>query len=195
MLTEITPVAEAALPIAPLREHLRLGTGFSDDNLQNGLLVASLRAALALVEARIGKAVLSRPFRVSLPGWNDRYSQRLPVCPVVSVDQVRVLDKDGGAEALAPESYRLVQSKHRASLEALGAFPSVPSHGSVEITLVAGYGAAWNAVPAGLKQAVLMVAAGLYEGRAVEGGDILTPTVNALLAEFRLSRLSLGRAG
>ena len=195
MLTEVTPVAEAALPIAALREHLRMGTGFDDDSLQDGLLVACLRAGLALVEARTGKAVLSRPFRVTLRGWRDRYAERLPVCPIVTLDQVRILDKDDEVELVSPEVYRLVQGLHRASLEAIGALPAVPTHGRVEIDLVAGYGAAWNAVPAGLRQAVIMVAAGLYEGRAVEGGDILTPTVNALLSDFRSSRLTLGRAG
>ncbi len=195
MLTEITSVDEAVLPVAPLREHLRLGTGFSDDSLQDGLLIASLRAALALVEARTGKAVLSRPFRVTLQGWRDLYSQRLPICPIVSVDQVRIYDVNDDVEVLVNTVYRLVQSKHRASIEALGAFPTVPQHGRIEIDVVAGYGAAWNAVPAGLRQAVIMVAAGLYEGRSAVGGDILTPTVNALLAEFRVGRLTLGRAG
>ncbi len=195
MLTEVTPVAEAALPIAALREHLRLGTGFDDENLQDGLLVACLRAGLALVEARTGKAVLARPFRVTLHGWYDRYAERLPICPIVTLDQVRILDKDDEVELVSPAVYRLIQGRHRASLEAIGALPPVPAYGRVEIDLVAGYGAAWNAVPAGLRQAVIMVAAGLYEGRAVEGGDVLTPTVNALLSEFRATRLTLGQAG
>lgn len=195
MLTEVTPVAEQALPVDPLREHLRLGTGFSDDSIQNGLLVACLRAGLALVEARIGKAILSRPFLVTLPEWSDRYAQRLPVCPVISLDELRVIDRNEAVQVVDPQGYRVVQSKHRASIEALGALPGVPRQGRIEIDLVAGYGAAWNAVPAGLRQAVLMVAAGLYEGRAVEGGEILTPTVNALLADFRSARLTLGRVG
>lgn len=195
MLTEVSPVAEAALPIIPLREHLRMGTGFSDDNLQNGLLVACLRAALSLVEARTGKAVLSRSFRVDLQGWSGMFTQRLPVCPVVTLDEIRIFDREDVASVVSSNTYRLVQIKHRASVEAIGALPRVPSYGRIEIDLVAGYGAAWNAVPAGLRQAVLMVAAGLYEGRAVERGDVLSPTVNALLTEFRAARLTLGRAG
>jgi len=195
MLIEVTPVDDAVLPVGALREQLRMGTGFTDESVQDGLLIGCLRAALALIEARTGKAVLARAFQVRLPGWSDRFSQRLPVCPVISVDAVRIVDSAAEAQVVPPESYRLVQTAHRATLEALSSLPGVPEFGHFEIDLQAGYGAGWNAVPAGMRQAVLMVAAAFYEGRSTEGSDVLTPTVTALLAEFRATRLTLGRAG
>jgi uncharacterized phiE125 gp8 family phage protein len=43
--------------------------------------------------------------------------------------------------------------------------PSVPGGGHVEVVFTAGFGTAWSDVPADLRQAVLMLAADLYERR------------------------------
>jgi len=59
MLTEDTIVPTEALPIAAFREHLRMGTGFAEDTLQDGLLERHLRAALAAIEARTGKILFT----------------------------------------------------------------------------------------------------------------------------------------
>ncbi|MGB8623245.1 MAG: hypothetical protein WCD16_10540, partial [Paracoccaceae bacterium] len=62
MLIEQTAVPAAALPVSQFRDHLRLGTGFADDGAQDALLEATLRAAMAALEGRTGKVLLSRPF-------------------------------------------------------------------------------------------------------------------------------------
>lgn len=66
MLSEESPVLETALPVQALKDHLRLGSGFSDDDVQDGVLMMHLRAALAVIEARTGKAILARQFRLRL---------------------------------------------------------------------------------------------------------------------------------
>ena len=58
MLIEETAVPEAALPIAQLKAHLRLGTGFSDDDVQGPVLESFLRAAIASIEVRTGKVLI-----------------------------------------------------------------------------------------------------------------------------------------
>ena len=63
MLTELEPVPTAALPLSALRDHLRLGTGFADDALQDAILEAALRGALGAVEARIGRMLIARTLR------------------------------------------------------------------------------------------------------------------------------------
>ncbi len=60
MLVEQTTVPGAALPVAEFKDHLRLGTGFADDGVQDGVLEAYLRAAMAAIEARTGKILLTR---------------------------------------------------------------------------------------------------------------------------------------
>ena len=51
MLVEETTVPMSALPVAEFKDHLRLGSGFSDDGIQDALLDAHLRAAMAAIEA------------------------------------------------------------------------------------------------------------------------------------------------
>ena len=36
ILTQITTIPPAHLPVAAFKDHLRLGSGFSDDSLQDG---------------------------------------------------------------------------------------------------------------------------------------------------------------
>ncbi|MGR3464306.1 head-tail connector protein, partial [Limimaricola sp.] len=58
-LIETGAVPEAALPIEGFRAHLRLGTGFAEDGLQDAGLAGFLRAAIAAIEARTGKVLLA----------------------------------------------------------------------------------------------------------------------------------------
>lgn len=53
--TEKTPIADADLPVEAFKDHLRLGTGFSDESLQDPVLRGFLRAAIVAVEGRIGR--------------------------------------------------------------------------------------------------------------------------------------------
>ena len=68
VLTEQTAVPTAALPIQEFKDHLRLGTGFADDGVQDALAEGYLRAALAAIEGRIGKALIARDFLLLLEG-------------------------------------------------------------------------------------------------------------------------------
>ncbi|MGY9048686.1 MAG: head-tail connector protein, partial [Rhodobacterales bacterium] len=97
MLVEETLVAEAALPVESLKRHLRLGSGFAEDDLQNTLLASFLRAAIAAIEGRTGKVLLRRSFQLLLSEWNSVDRQPFPVAPVVSVAEVslfRLIEPD-----------------------------------------------------------------------------------------------------
>ena len=78
LLTELTTVASNALPVQALKDHLRLGTGFSDSGMQDNLLEAYLRSAMAAIEGRIGTALMSRQFQLTLSDWRDLSEQALP---------------------------------------------------------------------------------------------------------------------
>lgn len=191
MLTDLVAVDAARLPVSFFREHLRLGTGFADDALQTDLLEGHLRAALEVVEARTGRAILTRQMRIAMPGWGDAYSLRLPRCPVVTIDAVRVIAASGTEVLVDPAKYRLVNLAQRASVEALGGFPHVPGGGRVQIDFTAGIADTWSEIPASLAQAVLVIAAAFYERR--EGADLVPVTVQALLSPFQGRRLGFVR--
>lgn len=197
MLVEETPVPAAALPVAEFKDHLRLGTGFADDGVQDAVLESFLRAAIAAVEARTGKVLIERVFSWHVTRWRDSTAQGLPVAPVSAITEMRLGHADGSEEVIAPERYRLVPDAHFPTLAAVDtALPTIPTGGSATVVFVAGWGATWGALPADLGQAVLLLAAHYYEYRHETGlGDGCMPFgVTALLQRYRAMRLTAGGA-
>lgn len=196
MLIEQTTVPLAALPVQNLKDHLRLGTGFADDGVQDGLMESHLRAALAAIEARIGKALLARQFKLVLADWRDAQAQALPLAPVSAVASVTLVEPGGPMQVVAPARYRLQQDRHRPRLVGVGmALPSVPLEGQVEIVFTAGFGASWSSVPGDLAQAVLLLAAQFYETRhEADAQPGLPRAVQVLIEGWRNVRVLGGGA-
>lgn len=195
MLTEVNRFPDAALPLEACKAHLRLGEGFADDGGQDGLILRYLRAAILAVEARIGKALLARDFRLRLGDWADPQGQPLPVAPVLSVTAVTLHRRDGSAEAVAPDRYRLEPDMVRPRLCPTGwMLPSVPAGGAVEVIFTAGFGPQWPDVPADLAQAVMLLVAQYHEGRDGSAGRAPMPFgVMALIERWRVLRVGAGR--
>jgi uncharacterized phiE125 gp8 family phage protein len=197
MLTELTSVPGAALPVQVLRDHLRLGTGFADDGMQDGLLESCLRAAMAAIEARTGKVLLTRTFRLALDRWRDATAQALPVAPVSVVNSVTLFDAGEAAVPVAPARWKLIVDTHRPRLASVGTLlPTVPEDGRVEVVFEAGFGAIWTAVPVDLAQAVLLLAGQFYETRHEPGGqaEALPRGVQLLVERWRNVRVLGGGA-
>ena len=182
LMTELTGPAQVPVAIRDFADHLRLGTGFDDDGSQDAMLEMYLRAAASAVEARIGKALITRTLRLILTGWRGE-EQVLPLAPVARVDEVRLRDA-GGTFRTAPV-LRLRVDGHRPTLRGCA---HIPEGGRLEIDFTAGYGAAPEDVPADLRQAVMLLAASYYENRS--GGQGHWPFgVLALLDAHRPVRL------
>lgn len=191
-LTEEAAVPATMLPIPELRDHLRLGSGFGDDGLQDGLIEAYLRAAVAAIEVRIGKVLIPRMFQWVLDDWRDPGAQALPVAPVQSVAALTLFDGAGAATVIAASAYRLVLDLHRPKLVATGAaLPLIPSGGRAEARILAGFGTGWLDVPADLRQAVLLLAAEYYENRSEMGlrEQALPFGIMALIERWRTVRI------
>lgn len=194
MLIEQTTIPTLSLPLAEFRDHLRLGTGFADDAVQDGVLERALRAALAMIETRTGKVLLERDFIWRISGWRGQDCQALPVAPVSTLINVQIVDRTGDVTVIDPARYRLKEDHFRPQLVAIGGrLPSIPAAGEAEIGFQAGFGAAWGDVPADLAQAVFMLAARLYENRAGMDDADLPATVEALISRYRTVR-TLGGA-
>ena len=197
MLTELTVVPGASLPVQALKDHLRLGMGFTEDGMQDGLIEAYLRAAMAAVEGRIGKVLLARQYRLTLDDWRAAGEQPLPVAPVSGIVSVTVVDAADVATVVAASRYRLVPDLHRPKLAAVGVLlPTVPMDGRAEVVFDAGFGTGWGQVPADLAQAVILLAAEYYEVR--QGGESreagLPFAVQALIERWRTVRVLGGKA-
>ncbi|TNJ46722.1 hypothetical protein [Phaeobacter sp. B1627] len=195
ILHETTPVPDSALPLEAFKAHLRLGTGFGEDSLQDAVLLAFLRASLAAVEGRTGKALLARTFEWRLNAWPATVT--LPVAPVRDVSQVAMVGPTGAETVLPAESYSVAPDSHAPRLEPLsGQFPAVPTGGGVLLRFAAGLGETWDDLPADLAQAVFLLAAHYYEYRddtSLHAG-CMPFGVASLLDRHRVPRLSLGRS-
>lgn len=192
MLVEETTVPSEALPVAEFKDHLRLGTGFADDGLQDGVLASYLRAAIAAIEARTGKILVSRSYVWTLTAWRDPHCQTLPVAPLSAVTEVKLVDSTGGETIADSAAYRLQKDSQAPSLRAVGTrLPVIPTHGQAEVSFTAGYGAAWGDLPPDLGQAVFLLAAHYYENRAVlaEGDKPMPFGVSLLIDRYRRVRL------
>ncbi|MFN3575440.1 MAG: head-tail connector protein [Tabrizicola sp.] len=171
MLTEETPVPSVALPVEEMKDHLRMGSGFADDAMQDGLIETYLRAAMAAIEGRIGKMLFQRRFLWVLDAWRDA-EQALPVAPVSGIASLTLVDAAGGESIVPPSNYRLVKDMHRPRLAGRGtALPSIPTDGAVKVAFDAGFGPAWTDIPVDLRQAVLLLAGEYYEHRHDDGAQ------------------------
>ncbi len=197
ILVEETTPAEAALPVAELRAHLRLGSGFElpANAEEDRALGGFLRAAMATIEGRTGKVLLRRSYRMVLEDWRDDTGQALPMAPVSAVDEVAIEMPDGSLRDIAPDRWRLIEDAMRPVIRPRsGLLPQVPEGGRVIIRFDAGFAETWAGVPADLGQAVLMLAARYYEDRSDDSARHALPMgVSALIERWRAVRVLAGR--
>jgi len=192
ILTEITSVPTAALPIAEFKAHLRLGTGFADSDVQDTLLETYLRAAISTIEARSGRVLLQKQYSWQLTRWRDAARQVLPARPVLNVVQIKLNDASGGQSLADAADFRFVPDDMRPAIEATHlVLPMVPSGGTVEVFFDAGFGPAWADVPSDLGLAVLIVAANAYENRTGTG-EAVPMAAERLITPYRALRVSRG---
>jgi len=166
ILNEVAGIPVEALPITELRDHLRMGTGFSDEEFS---------------------WVINR--------WHRCDTQGLPIAPATSLEAVTLTGSDGDETAVDTENLTLARDSHRPKVMAKGAaLPVIGSGGEAEIRFVAGYGTAWEDVPADLRQATLVLAATYFDYRHGEsgGGQVIPFGVMALLEPYRAVRVSGG---
>jgi uncharacterized phiE125 gp8 family phage protein len=193
MLTELDPPVLGLEAVRAFGDQLRLGSGFADDGSQDALLDLYLRTAIAAIESRIGKALLSRRFSWTLTRWREADRQPLPVAPVQAVEAVRIVDHLGNETETDSAEWALVPADQRPVLRGSwsNGLPTIPEMGRVEIVFTAGYGPDWSDIPADLRHAVLLLATNFYENRSAdEGREGSMPFgVLALLEPFRPVRL------
>ncbi|MBU2960134.1 head-tail connector protein [Citreicella sp. C3M06] len=195
MLIEETQVPDAALPVDALKRHLRLGSGFAEDDVQDAVLGSFLRAAMAAVEARTGKALISRGFVWTLHQWRDPQAAVFPIAPVSAVSQLAIVDRFGAAELREASDYRLEQDGFAPKLRPMASvLPGIPGGGAAEIRFTAGYGPGFDDLPADIAQAVLLLAAHYYEYRdetSLSQG-CMPFGVTSLIARYRPMRMGFG---
>lgn len=191
-LVELNSTPIEALPLALFKGHLRLGSGFTDDGLQDEILESYLRASMAAIEARTGKYLLERRVSWTLTRWTQAEAQPLPIAPVREVELIQVATAEGVASDIDPERYVLQRDTHRPKVLSRGTrLPDIPIDGVAQVIFFAGFGATWIEVPADLRQAVFLLAAHYYENRddLTGAGGVMPFGVVSLLEPHRTIRV------
>lgn len=174
ILIEQIQVPDGDLPIAEFREHLQLGSGFADDGFQDAVLVQHMRAALAAIEGRVSKVLISRDFLLLVSAWRMQGEQALPTAPVSAVQSLSITDFNATAHVVDPKAYWLKKDKHHPVVVSTGlSLPTIPVGGTADFVFTAGFGA-WNDVPPDLRQAVLLLATHYYETRSAVGARAMS---------------------
>lgn len=194
LLVELTSTPLEDLPLEAFKGHLQLGRGFTDDGLQDEVLESYLRAAIASIEARIGKMLYSRRVSWTLTRWAEPCAQALPVAPVTELHELSVTTYSGTERVIEPESYTLLKDTHRPKLSTAASLPAIPHSGTATLTFQAGHSASWSGIPADLREAVFLMAAHYYENRSDKTGSagLMPFGVMSLLEAHRNVRLMGG---
>lgn len=174
----ITAPAVEPVTVDELKLYLRI-----IDDAEDALLALYITAAREHAEGQMGRALAEQTRETSADAFPKSGVLRLGFAPVVSISSVKYLDEAGAEQALAPSFYTIdARGEPGALVLALGqSWPSTAALPSaVRVQYVCGVSA-----PQILKQAVLFLAAHLYEQRLpVNVGNIVNSiphTLDAIL--------------
>lgn len=199
MLSLVTPPAFAAVSIETAKAHTRI-----DHDAEDVLVRGYLDAATEHAENFTRRALVEQEWEWSGVDWPP-FLWRLPKPPALSVVSVSYVDPDGATQTLATSVYDVslpAGPKAAPGVIALAyqqVLPSIRSGvlGAVRIRFKAGYvagpanaDAASAAVPAAIRNAIMVGAAELYERRTetLVGAGVPAPvafTMRRLLWPFR----------
>lgn len=176
---------ELAVSVAELKTRTRVNWAEDDPTIE-----ALLKAAIGYLERILGLAFVEQTWVQKFDGFDDEL--RLPRAPLAAagITSITYYDSDNAEQTLGAALYA-------AHTDTAGAFV-VPTSGStwpgtydrldaVTVTYKAGYGAA-SAVPAAIKQAIMLLAADWYDKREATVDatfNELTFGVRALISPYR----------
>lgn len=188
-------VTGPAVPVVTaddMRDHISLVS-----QAQNAMLTAYIAAATSHLDGytgRLGRALVNQTWAIDLDEWTDDCI-RLPLAPVSSITHVKYYDGDNVLQTLSSTNYVLLEDDRSPFVEwiATSSLPTIyDRRAAIVITHVAGYGATGTAVPAAIRQAIMMLAAHFYANREAvietrNRGDSFVEipfAVSALIAPF-----------
>jgi uncharacterized phiE125 gp8 family phage protein len=166
------------------------------DGTAEDTLIASLILTSRLhVETALGLALITQSWRLLLDCGPAAKDFELPLRPLLTIDEVRVLSAAGEPTIIAASDYLADGASTPPRLIRTGVIWKQPGQvaNGIEIDFTAGYGEAAADVPAPIRQAILLLIAHWYEHRdPIEVGaseTIIPAVVSDLLAAYRIPRL------
>ncbi|MGV3550168.1 head-tail connector protein [Rhizobium sp.] len=184
----ITPPLAEPLALGNVKAHLRID-GAGEDDLLGGLI----RVARAHLERATGLALVSQGWRLYLDRWPRGGVVEIARGPVMSIDAVRAFDQDGEERELALTGHVLDGPARPARLWLRDRPVAGQAINGVEVDFTAGFGETGAEVPDGLRRAMLVHAAHMYEFRGAVPVELQPASVpegyDRLVAPFLLRRI------
>jgi uncharacterized phiE125 gp8 family phage protein len=187
-LLRVSPPGPLVVSLAELRAQCNLTDDDGTD--QNALLAGYARTAMDWVEQQLGKALTTSVWQYSISTFPYGYAPciRIPLEPLISVDEITYTDLAGVSQVLPTTRYALLA--HGQLLPAYGlTWPATRCPSDVVIRFTAGFGPDHNAIPEPIRQAVMMMAAYFFDQRsaALVDPEVLEVPfgVRDLLAPYR----------
>lgn len=171
-----TPFSEP-VSSAELLQHMRI-----DDPIENDIYLRALISSVrAMAESVCRRALMEQEWTLYLDSF-PAGKITLPLPPLVSVNSI-TYKVDGVDVELSEDEYVVSIGREPATIEPVKIWPTVkPKAGCVAIAFTAGYESA-SAVPAGIRQWIMMQAAAMYENRESEfsvQGSVSKVSMNTL---------------
>lgn len=170
MKLELTSApANKAIEYSDLKGHLRLTTDDDQSYIEDNLLPAMIDYA----EKYTGRALVTQTWKLYLdafpsPQKDGRKLIYIPKPPLQSITSIKYYDVDDTLLTLAASEYNVdtIDEPGVVELKSGNVWPGTKNKiNAIEITFVAGYGAAKASVPGGIKTAMLMLGAHFYLNR------------------------------
>lgn len=146
------------------------------------------RAMFAPVE----RVLLAQSWRLLLDAWPENRIVKLPIGPLVSVTVINAVDGNGASHALGLGQFGRGHDAIMVPRTVYG-MPLLQERQGIEIDFVAGFGEEPEAVPADLRQALLVLVAYWYEHRdaviVAGSGSVVPSGFDRLVAAHKSVRL------
>jgi uncharacterized phiE125 gp8 family phage protein len=164
--TITAPVAEP-LTLAETKLHLRLDTT-ADDTLVTSLIVAARHH----LEQVTGLCLMTQTLRLYRDDWPDDHVIQINRSPVQTIAAITIYNAAGSPVQVSLEGHVLAGKAQPARLYLPDMPDTLRAINGIEVDFVAGFGAAATDVPDGLKRAMLMHVAMMYELRGAVPADM-----------------------
>jgi uncharacterized phiE125 gp8 family phage protein len=179
-LSLTTPPATEPVTLAEAKAHLKIDTADED-----ALIATLITASRARAEWYTGRALVTQSWVLRLDTFPPDGIAEIPLPPLQSVSEIACNTEDGIRTVLPSSDYRVDTAAPRVI------FARRPPHlrktDALEIAFTAGYGAA-SAVPAAIRQAILVLVGDLYSHRG-DDEAICGPQAQVLLAPYKVFKL------
>lgn len=189
-LAPVCSAAPASYPVelGDVKAQLRVDSTDDDDQITNLIGVAT--AKLDGWSGTLGRCLMTQSWKISYSRfWHGGYGLRLPLAPVQSVTTVTYYDKNGDAQTLDADGYRLLTDARGGYIAlAIGEkWPeTAPRIDAVTVEFVTGYGDA-DDVPAPIRQAITVLVQQMYDKFA--DPDTAKACLDGLLDPYRKARI------